>query len=264
MKFETLIIAVDQEDHSLIERANIQTDTVVGNQGKYSKTETFQFRGVTVKYCHSTDRGIGKNRNLVLNHAQGEICILADDDMVFVDGYPAVVEKAVSMVPDADIWIFNLIEKVPGRFAFKKLTDIGYRNYGKFGAARIVVRRESIQKNKIRFSELFGGGAVYGSGEDTLFLKECLDKKLKIVGVPLALAEIDQTAESTWFRGYTEKFFFDKGAAYRALYGKLAPALMGRYVVKCKYKKCNTLHMFQALRTMMWGMKDYDRRIKEK
>jgi ABC-type glycerol-3-phosphate transport system permease component len=66
------------------------------------------------------------------------------------------------------------------------------------------------------FNTMFGGGCRYSCGEDTLFLRECLRKGLKIVAVPAALASI-QDGDSTWFDGYTDKYFFDKGVLYYAL-----------------------------------------------
>lgn len=91
----------------------------------------------------------------------------------------------------------------------------------RYGTARIAVRVKRIQEKNIAFSLLFGGGAKYGSGEDTLFLHDCIRSGLKLVGVPVTLAKVDDS-ESTWFHGYDQKFYTDKGALFSALYGKMA------------------------------------------
>ena len=67
---------------------------------------------------------------------------------------------------------------------------------------------------------LFGGGAKYSAGEDSIFLKSCLDNGLKIYAVPYALAFLNDDRPSTWFNGYTDKYFFDKGVLYSCLYKK--------------------------------------------
>ena len=90
--------------------------------------------------------------------------------------------------------IFNLIEKNPRRNNNKKIIRVRRHNYAKYGAARMAFRREAVQSSGISFNLSFGGGARYGSGEDTVFLKECLDKGLRIYAVPYFLAEIDQEA----------------------------------------------------------------------
>lgn len=257
MRFETLVVTVDQQDCSLAEKMNLQTDSLIGNQSDFTKTDSIDCNGYKVTFFNNQDRGVGKNRNLVLDHATADICILADDDMQFVEDYPSIMQKALDLAPDADIWVFNLIEKQPKRYVIKEVSSVGYTDYARFGAARIAVRRSSILNADIHFSLLFGGGAKYGSGEDTLFLKECLDKKLKIVAVPLALAEINQDKESTWFTGYNNKFFYDKGALYYALYHNAASLYILRYLIKYRNKYKHDIHFFSALRQMKKGKKEF-------
>ena len=90
MKTETLIATIDQKDKLLPEKMNIQTDTVVANQcGRISKEEDY-INGHRVLYLNTAERGVGKNRNLLLDNASGDICIMADDDMRFVNGYKEI------------------------------------------------------------------------------------------------------------------------------------------------------------------------------
>lgn len=257
MKIQTLVVTVDQTDHSLPERMNLQTDAVIGNQCASDCVETLSYQGNHVTYYNTAQRGVGRNRNLVLEKSDADICILADDDLRFLDGYPERMKEAITLAPDADVWVFNLVEKTPQRYRFDAVTPIGKHNFGKFGAARLAIRRSAVMKAGIRFSLLFGGGAKYGAGEDTLFLKDCLAHGLKITAVPLALAEIDQSAESTWFTGYHKKFFFDKGAAYRALYGKADILHDLRYLLKYRKKYRGQISMLSAFSSMLNGRKDY-------
>ena len=57
---------------------------------------------------------------------------------------------------------------------------------------------------------LFGGGAKYSSGEDSLFIREALRKGLKMYYCPVTIAKVKQE-ESSWFKGYNDKLFIDKG-----------------------------------------------------
>ena len=236
MRIETLIVAIDQTDHTLVEKMNIQTDTIVGNQCDSVSTDIFRMHGRKITYLNTMERGVGRNRNLVLKNAEADLCVLADDDMRFIDGYPEIAEKAFHECPDADVLIFNLIEKKPRRFQNTRIRRIRCFNYAKYGAARLAIRRKSIVDAGITFNTLFGGGAHYSAGEDTIFLKECLNKGLKLYAVPYALAEIDQESESTWFKGYNEKYFYDKGALYAYLYPTLWPLLSIRFLL-CRAKK---------------------------
>ena len=258
MKIETLVVTVDQRDNSLVYKMNIQTDAIVGNQGDYTSTDEFCLNGHQIVYLNTTERGVGRNRNLVLQHAAADICILADDDMRFVDGYPQIAMKAFHQCPDADILIFNLLEKQPKRFVNKKVQRIKWNNYARYGAARLAVCPKKLRDAGITFSELFGGGAIYGSGEDTIFLKECLDKGLRLYAVPFALAEMDQDAQSTWFHGYNKKFFYDKGALYCALYPRMKWVCCLRYILKYRNNFAGQYRMPDALKAMLEGAKSYE------
>lgn len=262
MEIETLIATVDQEDYSLAEKMNIQTDAIIGNQCARNSENVIFWNDHKILYANTTERGVGKNRNLVLSKANADIGVLADDDMRFVDDYPAIVRRAYGECPDADIIVFNLIEKRPKRYYNKKIKRIHWYNYARYGAARLAIRQKKVKDANIEFSLLFGGGAKYGSGEDTVFLKDCLHKGLKIYAVPYAIAEIDQDAASTWFHGYTKKFFADKGALYACLYPRFWPLFAIRYLIKyqSKYKKeISTVH---ALQSMLGGGREFSAEIK--
>ena len=258
MKIETLVVTVDQHDYSLIQKMNIQTDAVISNQSDFDEDKTIQNNGNSIKFISRSDRGVGKNRNRSFEYASGDILVLADDDMTFEKGYPEIVDKAFSEHPDADVLIFNLIEKNPRRYIIREPERIGNNNYAKFGAARIALKRRSVVEKGIKFSLQFGGGAKYSSGEDTIFLKDCLKKKLKIYAVPYALAEIDQSAESTWFKGYNEKFYYDKGAAYTALGNRFTASIYCfRYLLKYKKQYRGKYKFLYLYKLMLKGIKEF-------
>ena len=109
------------------------------------------------------------NRNLALNLADGDICVIADDDIVYNAGYTNTVQEAFKSIPSADMIIFN-IETLGGNIGRRqnsKIKRVRNYNFMNYGAARIAFKRESVLKKNIWFSHLFGGGAVYSSGEDT-------------------------------------------------------------------------------------------------
>lgn len=222
MKIQTLIVTTGQTDHSLLDRMNVQTDALVGNQCDRNEIEEFTHNGHEIRWFSMRERGVGLNRNTVMMRANADVCVFADDDMVFHDGYEDTVTRLFEQYPDADILLFNVDEKVPKRYKNTKVVSIGRKNYGKYGAARVAFRRERVQMAGISFHLMFGGGAKYSSGEDSIFLYDCLKRGLKMIAVPVAIAELQDNRESTWFTGYNDKFFYDKGVLYALLYGRYA------------------------------------------
>ena len=97
-----------QKNHSLVEKMNIQSDVVVGNQCNFNSVEEFEWNTHQIKYLNFAERGVGLNRNNSLMRADGDILVFADDDEVFNDGYADVIKKAYKEIPDADAIVFNV------------------------------------------------------------------------------------------------------------------------------------------------------------
>ncbi len=217
MKVQVLVAAMNQVDHSLIDKMNIQTDCIVGNQCDRDSIERFHVGNKSILYLNFNERGVGLNRNNALMRASGDICLFADDDMVYVDGYEDIVNRMFKKYPDADVMIFNLKEPIATRYIIKRFEKVGYLNYLRYGTARIAVRLKSIKSNGIYFNQCFGGGTEHCHGEDNIFLTDCLKAGLKIYAVPVVIAELTEERKSTWNNGYDKKYFKDQGCLYKAI-----------------------------------------------
>lgn len=217
LKMQVLVATMNQTDHSLIEKMNIRTEAIVGNQCDHNSVETFERNSHTITYYNFAERGVGLNRNNTLMRATADVCLFADDDMVYEDNYNEIIEKAFSENPQADVLVFNLIEKIPTRKLITKKTKVGYLNYLRYGTARVAIRLDSVKKRGIYFNQCFGGGTEHCHGEDNLFLNACLKNGLKIVAVPEYIATLTEERESSWNNGYDEKYIKDQGVLYRTL-----------------------------------------------
>lgn len=232
MSVQLLISALEIKNYEdFLEKMNVQTDAIIINQCDRHSYKTIDYRNNKIDIYEFAERGVGLSRNMALMRAKADYCLITDDDMIYVDGYEKIVEGAFAQNKDADVIIFNLIN-CENRFKIKKKFNVGAFNYGRFGAARLAIRCSSIRKKEISFNLCFGGGAMYGAGEDCIFLRDCVKNGLKLVAVPISIAALDEESESTWFKGYNEKFFFDKGALFYVLSNKYAKLLCLRNLIK--------------------------------
>jgi glycosyltransferase involved in cell wall biosynthesis len=253
MNVEVLVAAMHQKDHSLIEKMHLKSDAIVANQSDYNSIESFEWNGYKIRYLNFAERGVGLNRNNALMRASGDICLFADDDMVYVDDYVGKVQKAFEKYPDADVIAFNLIEPKITRYVIKKAYKVGFLSYLRFGTARVAVRLKSIREKGIYFNQCFGGGTEHSHGEDNIFLTDCLRKGLKMYAIPEYIAELTEERPSTWKCGYNEKYFYDQGALYRMISPRwwkllcLQDALRHRNLYKCGWL-CSYRKMTGALK----------------
>ena len=217
MKIQVLVATMNQRDHSLLDKMNISSNAIIGNQCDWNSIEKFKYKNQDITYLNFNERGVGLNRNNTLMRADGDICLFADDDMIYEKDYVKKIERAFKDNPKADFLIFKLVEKNPRRFIIKKKTKVNYFNYMRYGTARIAIKLNSIRENAIYFNQCFGGGTEHCHGEDNLFLTDCLKKKLKIYAIPEYIAELTEERESTWENVSTEKYLSDQGLLYKKI-----------------------------------------------
>ncbi len=217
MRVQVLVATMNQDDYSLLEKMNIRTDAIIANQCNRNEFEEFEWKGSNIKWISLKEKGVGLNRNNALMRATGDICLFADDDMIYVDNYEKIVKKAFKQIPNADVIIFNLVEKVKNRYIIPKAHRINYFNYLRYGTARIAIKTKSVKLSGIYFNQCFGGGTQYCHGEDNLFLTDCLKKGLKVYAYPAYIAKLTDERESTWDNVPVEKYLKDQGKLYRQI-----------------------------------------------
>ncbi len=265
LKLQVLVSAVNQDAGQLIKKMKLQTSAVLINQcGAYGYEEyegENQTGGKEKIQCFSMkEKGVGLSRNTALLHADADICLFSDEDIVFGQGYEKAILDAYAAYPDADMLLFN-VKVNPNRRTYwnEEVKRIHWYNYGRYPAYSISGKLEAMRNANVFFSLLFGGGAKYSNGEDSLFLRDCLRAGLKIYAVPICIGE-EIERESTWFHGYTEKFFADRGVLYHYLYGKMAKPFAIRFLLKNKAEMCQKISMKEAYALMKKGIGTAKRR----
>lgn len=258
MKFQVLVVTMNENDFSILSRMNIDDNVVIANQVSKQSNRVKNKNNLMI----TTDtKGVGINRNIALANSTADICLLADNDMYYYDGMPNKIIHEFDKNPEADIIIFN-VDVIKNNKLIKKNIRINNRkkninmlNFQNYGAVRIAFRREKIIRNNLWFSVMFGGGAKYSHGEDSLFLREALKKNLKIIASDINIGKTDIT-ESTWFKGYNDKFFYDKGALIRAMFPKLYFFFCGIYY-PLRFKNISGYKCQRIAKLMFKGAREY-------
>ena len=246
-KFEILCVTMHQNDFSKIEKMNIHSDVVFANQADTTSFEQIEFEGHTAKMITTATRGVGVNRNFSLAYASADICLFADDDVTYVDNMEEIVLDEFEKNPKADIMIFHFetddsqrpqesYSKTKRRKKWQKLPWAGFR---------IAFRLSAVKKANLNFTTLFGGGCIFPSGEDSMFLKDAVKAGLKIYVSNKTIGQVS-FAESTWFTGYDKKYFYGVGAFYQ-----------------CARKKTKSLRfLYTILRTRGQGLLSNKEKLK--
>ena len=234
VELEVLVSAVNEDPAALAEKMNLQTQALNVNQCDQFAYREFSIGERRIRAFSMAERGVGLSRNTALMRAQGRICLFSDEDIVFAPGYEKTVLEAFDQNPDADVITFNF--KVdPSRATYYNTSRgrIRWYNYGRYPTYAVAARREALLRSGVSFSLLFGGGARYSNGEDSLFLHDCLKRGLHLYAHTAQIGE-EVYRKSTWFKGYDRKFFLDRGVLYHYLYGIMAGLFSLRFLLTHK------------------------------
>lgn len=258
MKFEILLATKDQKNiQNLINQMNIHSDVILANQTKETSYKKIIYNEKRIEVFNTETKGVGINRNIALMNSKADIALLADDDIEYNKNYEEIILNEFEKHPKADIIIFNLEnrDKERTRYTIKKWKRVRKHNCLRYGAVRIAFKTDRIKEKNIYFSLLFGGGAKYSSGEDSLFILECIRKHLKIFCSPQYIGIINK-GESSWFSGYNEKFFYDKAKFFKVAYGKLAYFICIQQIIRHKDIYCKNIKLLDVLDIMRNALKE--------
>jgi glycosyltransferase involved in cell wall biosynthesis len=234
-------------------KMNLKSSAVVVNQCDRLDYEETQVCGEKIQLFSFPDRGVGRSRNEAILRAEGDICLFSDADIVYESDYPEKIRKEFHGNPKADMILFQIeVEEARKTYEITARRRVRWYNCGRYGAVSFAVRRESLLACGVTFSLLFGGGARYSNGEDSLFLQDFLKKGRRIYTAPVTIGR-EEPGESSWFEGCHRKFFVDRGVLYRFLYGKLAAAMALRFLLAHRGKLCREVGIAQAFAWMREG-----------
>ena len=243
-----------QNDAGLVHASNITGGCVVSNQCDWDGyAEHLTEKGI-VRMFSTRQRGLTKSRNEAIRKARADICLLCDDDECFISDYEEVILNAYQQLPYADIIIFKMANRQP---SFPdQIMELRFPKTMKVSSWQISFRREKLLEAGVFFDELLGAGTGNGAEEELKFLLDCQRAGLKIWYMPEIIASVAQES-STWFGGFDETFFENRGATTRYILGAgLASLYAFYYIVRKKKLYGESISPARALKATFRGIRE--------
>jgi len=165
-----------------------------------------------VKFYVHEGQGLCKNRNFALDWADGDICVIADDDNRYKPEYIQNIIQAYAEHPEADIITFQA-ETIEGKPLHPYPADY-------VSSVEMTFRPSSLREKGLRFNEDFGiNGNKYCAGEEDVFLTEAKQKGLNILYVPKVIVQTQAATTGTNFADNPD-LQRTKGAVFLIRFGK--------------------------------------------
>lgn len=155
---------------------------LIVNQTQIGKILNSEYSNI--KIINSFEKGLSKSRNLAIKNATGKILLIADDDVIFQEGFTTKIIKAYNRFSEATVINFcalkangDLVKKYPNRSKIN-LSILDILNTS---SVEMTLNRVLIEKSEIFFDENFGLGGTFEVGEEAVFLWDLKQKKQKLV-----------------------------------------------------------------------------------
>lgn len=261
-ELEVLVTTMHQQDTKKYREMNLQTDAVIANQTDRNFYTEECIAGNCAKLVSTDTRGLSRNRNIALSFSSGKLLLFTDDDVTFYDGYDQLVLHEFREHPEADAIRFEMhvsaiaaekdVRHPKAPECFRPATR---REISRYGICGLVIKKSVLKKHCLHFNEDFGSGTENYCGEDTIFLQQILNRKIRLYLSPTIIASIDKS-QSTWFQGFDEKRFYVNGKVLAAAYPRLAGLMAVRSSFKfSRWQK--DMGFFMIWKSYRRGIHDY-------
>ena len=254
--FQILCVTMFQKDFSKIKTMNVHSNIIFANQCNKNSDEIKDYGNYHARMISTVTRGVGINRNFLLQYADADICLLSDDDIIYDDDVEEKVIKEFKTYPEADIIFFHLNSSDESRSIKKPKKTIRLKKWARFpwGGAHIAFRLDSIKKANVWFSTLFGGGCIFPSGEDSIWLLEARKKGLVFYASKETIGKVDMS-NSSWYTGVDKQYYYGKGAMYECV--KKKPMFLWELYFALRTKRKTSLSFFNQIKWMEKGRKGF-------
>lgn len=258
-KIEVLIATLDVQSQEQLPEVAKQVisngcDGLLINQTKNKRH--FESPSKRLRILHFSESGISRSRNRALSHAEGDILLLTDDDVVLCDGFSNVIESGFRNNPEADLITFQCLNEqgMKRKEYSNKAFWHNARTLMRVSSVEIALRRESLLENPISFDERFGIGSQIPTGSETVFLTDALEKGMKILYIPEPIVRHpDASSGRALYRNPV--LIKAKGGMFYRIFGWKAYGICIYFSLK---KRRETgFSLLQNLQLMLTGIKEF-------
>lgn len=203
----------------LIRNRPLQSFVIVSNQCRKEEV----VKGSDYLIINSKDRGVSLARNKMIDYIplNTDYVMFLDDDVTVDFNIAEMINEEIKSYKNVNAIYYNCVslnKERPIR-SIKKSGKIKWRSVSSYGVWGLVIKVSAIKEYNLSFREEFGPGSMFPVGEDSIYLKELINKVPNVYMSKKKLIHINQK-ESTWFKGYNEQYFINVGAAKSVLYPK--------------------------------------------
>lgn len=216
-----------------------------------------------IRVINSFEKGLSKSRNLALQHAEGDICLIADDDITYKPGFKNSILSAFDKYQEADVITFQMVDNFGGLYC--DYQDILIHNkktlYTTVNSVVIALKRTSLLGNKVFYNEHFGLGGKFQTADEYVFLRNALKSNLNIYFEPKII--LSHNYYSSGKAVASDRIIYALGALFYKYSGSLAYLRLYKYLyLMLKMKEIKVNEILTKYRVGLKGITAYQKLLK--
>ncbi|MGO4772959.1 glycosyltransferase family 2 protein [Flavobacterium sp. W22_SRS_FK3] len=137
-----------------------------------------------IRVINSSDKGLSKSRNLALENALGKILVIADDDVVYQEGFLVRIINAYNKFPEAAVINFCAINSrgiLVKKYPLKSKSNLNIFDIFNASSIEMTLNKAILNASKVEFDVNFGLGGIFEMGEEAIFLFDLKRKNKQLV-----------------------------------------------------------------------------------
>lgn len=206
--------------HYIVSAQHARPLSIMGHEWEAAVAALLRRSDVTL--VTQEGRGLSRNRNNALQHAEADVVVIADDDCRYTPESIARICEAYRQHPEADAVCFASADYDGRPFKRYPTETLCYAEACRRGyyptSFELTLRRESLERDGLLFDEHFGLGAELPAGEEEVFLADAERAGWRVLFVPECIVRTDPATTGSRFLS-DARLQRAKGAVFRRRFG---------------------------------------------
>lgn len=182
-----------------------------------------------IRVVNTFEKGLPASRNLALKHALGDICLIADDDVIYAKDFEKSILESYQENERAEMITFQMEDDEGNLFRdYPNKTKHDKKSISTANSVVISFFLKAVKNKGVKFDEHFGIGSTFQTANEYVFLRNALSANLQIYYQPKVI--LSHPKMSSGQDAGSDRIVYARGALFYKYSGYLGYIRILKYL----------------------------------